>query len=162
MNTPLSESHPRAKPIQFKVLSNGCWECVSHRVDKGYVMIERNGTSTTMHRWLYMKANPGFDKRLVVRHMCNNSKCINLDHLKAGTQKENIADRKNAGTYQYGEKNHQSKLSEKDVQAIRDSSKERKSLAELYGVSKRTIGNIKTGYSWARDKSTRRPYGTAK
>ena len=44
------------------------------------------------HRWMYEMHNSPILPGLVVRHMCDNRVCINLDHLELGTQRDNVLD----------------------------------------------------------------------
>jgi hypothetical protein len=50
-----------------------------------------------LHRWLYEQLRGPIPDGLVLRHTCDNTLCINLDHLEPGTQIENIADRDKRG-----------------------------------------------------------------
>ena len=39
-----------------------------------------------------MAAKGQIPKGLVIMHHCDNTRCINIDHLQAGTQRENLRD----------------------------------------------------------------------
>ena len=41
---------------------------------------------------MYFMLNPDADRSLVVMHTCDNPRCINPDHLRLGTQQENMMD----------------------------------------------------------------------
>lgn len=51
-------------------------------------------------------------RRLVIRHICNNRRCIAEDHLVLGTCKENSADMMEAGTLRRGEAHYSSKITD--------------------------------------------------
>lgn len=53
------------------------------------------------HRVSYALANGTLPKASVVRHTCDNPPCVNPAHLLAGTQKENMADRKARKRHSY-------------------------------------------------------------
>lgn len=84
----------------------------------------------------------------VLRHL--NGNCIDdrADNLAYGTQKENMADKKTAGTWQGGENHPLAKLTEKDVKAIRLSTESNTVLAQTFGVKPVTISAVKTGRLW--------------
>lgn len=88
-------------------------------------------------------------------HKCDNPKCVNPDHLEAGTQSQNILDAYARGrkpktiTVMRGEKHGGSKFKAADIHAIRDSSMSIRQLAALYGVNKSTIERIRHRKSWA-------------
>lgn len=85
----------KRRPIEYYVNENGCHICTSHSKDKdGYIKINRDGF-WRLHRWIHWK-NTG-EKPEVVMHTCDNPSCINPEHLKSGTHKENIRDMWNKG-----------------------------------------------------------------
>lgn len=98
----------------------------------------------------------------VVMHHCDNPCCVEPLHLKATTQRENLADmtrkgrRKSVGSprtkfHQSGAENKMAKLDEDKVSRIRGlsaSGMTQRSIADLFGVSQTCIGKILRGIRW--------------
>lgn len=70
--------------------NTNCLIRISHNGERGYGRIQRDGEAYILHRWIFL-LNNGFLPPLV-RHICNNSRCINISHLAAGTSKDNSHD----------------------------------------------------------------------
>jgi HNH endonuclease len=58
------------------------------------------------------------NKKLFMLHKCKEKACCNPNHLKLGTAKENMQDRKRDGTHLVGEKRHNVTISEEDAIGI--------------------------------------------
>ena len=86
------------KPIEYYVNENGCHICTNHSKIKGYCQTKRDGFRL-LHRWIYWKATG--ERPEVVRHICNNKACINPEHLKGGTQADNINDKYLNGAFSH-------------------------------------------------------------
>lgn len=146
-----------SKEVIVETQGNGCWKCLSHCTDKdGYVRIRYNGKHDRLFRVLYQQKNGEIPKGLVLRHLCNNAWCVNVEHLKVGTQKENYQDMIDCGRSPKGkrnlkisgEKNNNHKLSEKQVKEIYLSKLSLKTLSKIYGVSTSNISYIKNKKQW--------------
>lgn len=143
------------KPIEYVVDKNGCHICTSHASRNGrYFGIVRNGKHHMLHRFIFEQQNGTIPKGLVVRHKCDNTKCINLDHLELGTVGDNNRDTSRRGRCnvpcQIGEKNKNSRLTEKQVFEIkRDLVSTNMKLAEIYGVHHSTISAVRLGKTWS-------------
>lgn len=70
------------------------------------------------------------------------------ENLRWATHKENEADKKKYGTYQYGEDNPHAKLSQAGVIAIRTSKESIKFLAEKFNISKSNVYCVRSGRTW--------------
>lgn len=146
-----------SKEVIIETQENGCWKCLSHCTDKdGYVRMRYNGKHDRLFRVLYQQKYGEIPKGLVLRHLCNNAWCVNVEHLKVGTQKENYQDMIDCGRSPKGkrnlkisgEKNNNHKLSEKQVEEIYLSKLSLKTLSKIYGVSTSNISYIKNKKQW--------------
>jgi hypothetical protein len=70
---------------------NGCWESKNCREGK-YKEGQYNGEEFLLHIKSYEVHNGLVPKGLIVRHKCDNTKCINPEHLEVGTKKDNRQD----------------------------------------------------------------------
>ena len=97
-----------------------------------------------VHRVVYELSSGENIDGLVVRHTCDNPRCINPKHLIKGTPRENMMDR-NERTG-----NGWAKLTKDQVRAIRllDGKFMKIEIAEMFGVSPQTISSIIRGKHW--------------
>jgi|TARA_R110000822_G_scaffold125342_13_gene260054 hypothetical protein len=65
----------------------------------GYGYIYAYKKSWLVHRIAFLLQNGHLPNDLYICHRCNNKKCINPEHIYAGTAKENAQDFKNSDYY---------------------------------------------------------------
>ncbi|MGL5583276.1 MAG: HNH endonuclease signature motif containing protein [Cetobacterium sp.] len=118
----------------------------------GYGSISRDGRSgIPAHRYFYEKAKGKIPEGMVVMHICDNRSCVNVEHLKIGTQSENILDCVSKGRNhdQKGEKHHGSKLTDEAVVFIKQNLHlSNQELANRFNVAKRTISDVRQHKTW--------------
>ena len=86
-----------------------------------------------------------------VLHSCDNPLCCNPDHLRLGTQQENMRDMtsRNRQAKQQGNHNGMAKLTEQDVLDIRDiNGMSQRAIADQYGVTPMAINLIMNRKTW--------------
>ncbi|MBT7630984.1 MAG: hypothetical protein HN597_14965 [Desulfobacula sp.] len=141
-----------------KKMNNGCWIWTGAKTggpgdDKfkyGYIRIKNK--SKRVHRVLFEETNKMKIGKLFLLHKCDTPLCINPDHMRIGTQVDNVKDMisKNRDIHPVGEGNN-SKLKEKDVLKIRREAKGGTSYASLsrkYGVCTSHVRKIVIGEKW--------------
>lgn len=72
-----------------------CWEWNGAINDSGYGLLtlsQQNQKHARVHRLVYETANSVSLKGQVILHKCDNPPCVNPNHLKVGTQADNIND----------------------------------------------------------------------
>lgn len=145
-------SHLKSKTV---VNEKGCWiwqASSGGNPPYGYVSFEKK--TVKVHRLMYSLTHPNEDiSATSVLHQCDESLCINPEHLKTGTHAENMRQKALRGRCRpvRGSDNPRAKLTEDQVRFI----KERLSigvtcarLANDLGVEQSAISNIKRGKSW--------------
>lgn len=153
------ENQGKAKEKEFKWIVDsrtGCWNCISHTIKKDgkslypRPKIKRNGKKYMIHQYSFLIHN-GYIPKLIM-HTCDNLICVNPNHLKEGTNKDNSKDMVNKNRQAKGEQNGGGvKLNSQKVIEIKQKLIEGKSLNSLareYKVSKKTILNIKQEKKW--------------
>ncbi len=133
--------------------NTGCW-LWSGKPDKdgyGHISLKKHGFRSP-HRLSYYFHKGDFDRTLHVLHKCDNSACVNPDHLFLGTSIDNCHDRHNKGRTAKGTSHYKAKLTEKDVLSIRELNKnggyDFKQLAALFHVTTASIGYIVRRQTW--------------
>lgn len=77
--------------IRAKIRINGtCYEWTGpERSKKGYGSIKYKGKSELVHRVVYMIFRGPISPGLVIDHLCDNPKCVRLEHLEVKTFRAN-------------------------------------------------------------------------
>jgi len=130
-------------------ITPGCWNWTASVFSQtGYGQFEVDGKNGTAHRFsyeLYVGPIPG---GLYILHSCDNRRCVNPDHLRTGTQLENMADMASRDRGTSGGKNRHAKLHEDQICEIHFSTKTHAQLAIEYGISQSQISDIKNLKAW--------------
>ena len=141
------------RPIKYEISRNDCWNCISHYKLNGYPMIRINKKHTRMSRYIYEQSFGEITNGMNILHSCDNPACINLKHLRLGTQQDNMNDKVKRDRFSHtsgckGESHGMSKLTQIQVDEIRKDTRSLRTIAKDYGVSNPQIGNIKKYKSW--------------
>lgn len=134
--------------------TDGCWLWTAARLPKGYGRF----AGTLAHRWIYAHTHGVSLGRMdFVLHSCDTPACVNVDHLRVGTAKDNTADMDARGRRvalgAVGERNRTAKLTADQVVEIRARYKSGgctyASLAAEYGMSDFGISQVVRRKNWA-------------
>jgi hypothetical protein len=121
---------------KYHINEDGCWHWHGAVNGDGYPVVGSYKQNLRVTR-LMMKGYGPVPDWLGVLHSCFNKRCINPAHLRLGTDAENHRDKDFA------------KLTRKQVDYIRFSSKTNRELADELPVGIRQVWMIKRGDSWA-------------
>ena len=133
--------------------NSGCWIWLGAVSNWGYGVVYplgRRGKQHRAHRLIYELHRGPIPNDLLACHKCDNTQCVNPDHIFLGTHSENAQDRSKKGRNadQKGEKGNNSRLDWSDVKAIRASNLSNKALATLFSVNASQISRIRSGKRW--------------
>lgn len=138
--------------------SGECWLWLGGKDRAGYgkfaIRGGPHGTTVRAHRVAFFIANDRLPRRLV-RHRCDNPRCVRPEHLDEGSQLQNRRDAVERGRVAAGSRHAMARLTEGQVVEIR-----RRyvptvpgctaSLAREYGVSVFALYDLLSGKTWSR------------
>lgn len=131
---------------------NGCWIWQRFISPLGYGRTTYRGKGAMAHRVSWIAFKGDIPKGLLVCHKCDNTKCINPEHLFLGTQSDNIKDAFRKGRKDVkGENCPAAKISEKDVREIfklRQAGWTQQAIADEYKMNQSSIHFILKRVNW--------------
>jgi hypothetical protein len=131
--------------------TDSCWNWTASVNTYGYGCFWWNKKQHQAHRISWYIKHGSLPKNLLL-HICDNPKCVNVEHLQEGTQADNMKDKVKKRRQAIGENNGQSRLTEAQVLDIKKAlvnGASMRSLAKKYGVSKTAIKYILIGRTWS-------------
>lgn len=169
---PINRHAQRSKPLEQRFWEkvdrkgdNECWEWQAYTCPStGYGKFGVGHPKVIgAHRYSYELHHGAIPPGMVIMHSCDNPKCVNPNHLSAGTDADNLRDMVKKGRSSAGEKCGTAKLSEANVVDIRERYARGEKTAKLvdeFKVSRHQISSICTGRFWPNAPgplTTRRP-----
>lgn len=141
---------------------NGCWIWTGCDNGKYGIIATFKEGNFYAHRVSYEIWKGPIPAFHYVCHSCDTPRCVNPDHLFAGTAAENAADMRAKKRHAHGDKQPTAKLTELQVIEVLQSEESSAVLARRYGVSEATISMIRSGRIWAHVETNRRNVRWAK
>lgn len=131
--------------IKFPADNTKCWEWLAGLKPNGYAQFYVNGKTVYAHRVMSVLKEGEFQQGEIVRHTCDNRKCVRPSHLVRGSYADNAKDAENRGRRDHiqGLNHHSSKLTRQQVLEICASDETSSALSKRFPVSARAIRKIK-------------------
>lgn len=126
--------------IVGRLVTTPCIEWHLRCSPSGYGQVRREGKQQQAHRWTWAEEHGPIPDGMCVLHRCDNPPCVNLDHLFLGTPKDNMRD-----MWQKGRGVSLTKLTDAQVEEVRQATGTQASIGLHYGVSRGHVGNIRGG-----------------
>lgn len=123
-----------------------CWNFAGHLDADGYGVITKGSAPYRAHRAaheVWIGPIPGGH---LIRHTCDNRRCINPSHLLTGLPADNTRDAQERERLANGERHGMHKLTDDEVDAMRDEYARggvtQRALALQYGCSQAQVNNV--------------------
>ena len=134
-----------------------CWPWLAYLTPDGYGMIrDGNNMRPATHVALELSGRPrppAPNNHALHSDKCVTRACCNPDHLRWGSNAENVADRERLGRnkipYVCGERQGSAKLTAQKVRQIRNAQGSQRTIAKQFGVSQMTVSLVKQRKTWA-------------
>jgi hypothetical protein len=134
--------------------TEGCWIWPASTRGNGYGQITYKGKQIGAHVYSYIRFKGPVPEGMEVCHSCDVLRCVNPEHLFAGTDKDNSQDAAVKGRMERGEKRYNSNLTEALVLEARKrfvphcSVNGVSAMAREFGVPVKTLGGAIQRRTW--------------
>lgn len=127
--------------------NSGCWLWTGaiNSQRRGSFGIPKLRKTISAHRLSYLLFKGSIPNGLQIRHNCDVPICVNPDHLLLGTQRDNMADRKQRGRTPMGWLHPKTKLSLEQIAAIIVDPRLQQEIADEYGIHNSYVSQLKNG-----------------
>lgn len=127
-----------------------CWIWKASFREGGYGQFRFRGTTARANRVSYILFVGDIPKGKFVLHTCDNTKCVNPEHLFIGDHFDNMKDmfKKGRNPNLKGDKHPRSKLKPNDILAIRRDNRTYREIAKTYGIDGSHVSDIKNFKTW--------------
>ena len=129
----------------------GCWEWSGSFGHGGHGLFRVGDKLFLAHKLAYLWSGRKIKPGQVLLHACDNPRCVNVKHLKAGSIQDNVRDRSKKNRDAKGENNGKSVLKNKDIKKIRRLKTRgftETQISILFGVSRSAINHVLNSRSW--------------
>ena len=131
-------------------LENGCIEWKMSLINSGYgAMRIGAGRRVLAHRAAWIIKYGEIPDGMFVLHNCDNKRCVNVEHLRIGTQKDNMRDAMERGQHPFANGNPKwIKLNANDLPKVfklRAEGWTQQRIADSFGVSRPLISLLLSG-----------------
>lgn len=133
-----------------------CWSWLGGISSNNRGMMRVDGQQTNAHRISFRIFCGEIENNTVIMHKCDNPNCVNPNHLRKGTQQENVDDmyakNRQRHTPSKGSKNGRAVLNEadvKDIKGLLHQGYSQSEIARMYEVTPRTVCAINAGTLWS-------------
>jgi len=124
-----------------------CWLWTGAKNGYGYGILLLPGEKRVRaHRYSYEFFKGAIPEGKIIMHSCDNPPCVNPAHLRIGTKAENNADTRKKRRHNYGLDHWNGRLTDCDIQDIKNSNETQAALAKKYRVNQSHICRIKSGF----------------
>lgn len=146
-DAPRKRQSPKGIPTYDRVIALSVWEgdCfvfTGARDPNGYGRIGLTGIQKTVLAHRVVAAHHLGESDRHVLHSCDNPPCVRIEHLRYGTDAENVRDAMERGRTRGLFK---ARLSDADVAAIRADVRKQVIIAADYGIDPSHVSKIKSG-----------------
>jgi hypothetical protein len=130
--------------------NSGCWLWLGAVDQDNYGMAWDHPLQRTAraHRVVYESLVSRIPEGMKLLHRCDNTYCVNPDHMFVGTIADNNADMRAKKRHGHGETHGMNKLSAEQIREIRTAPGKHRDIAAKYGVTRGWITNIKARRAW--------------
>lgn len=132
--------------LSRRLRCNGdCLEWTGAVDRKGYGLALVANKSVRVHRLAYELFVGPFDRRLQILHSCDNKRCCSPDHLRPGTNAENMRDKADRAAIKNRKLDKEKLLT---VRSLHASGHSGRSIARQFGVSHNVVNKVLRGLAY--------------
>lgn len=113
----------------------------------GYTYINRGSLRKRLIREVCERRNGPLGK-LIALHSCDRPTCVNPNHLRAGTVRDNSADSKARKRNNFGARNGMARITDELAMQIFKAAGSQMEIASVFGVSNSLVSKIKKRKRW--------------